>query len=165
MQSYYIKFATPAANGEVTISGHTNEIEVLSFGHSFTQPQSPTRSSAGSGTVEQATHAEFTFTKYTDAATDDLLKACWSGQQFGTVTFTAYRADGSALGVCYLQIVFTGVVISSFSISGSGGDLAQESVGLTYNKVTYTYTQQKDSDGTGGGAQPTSHDLIGRVVS
>jgi type VI secretion system secreted protein Hcp len=151
--------------GESTDSAHTGQIQVLSWSHSFNQPTSPTRSSAGSGTVEQANHADFSITKYIDSATDDLLKACWTGKQIATGVFTGYRADGTGNGVNYLEIDFTNVVVSNYSISGGTGDMPVETVTLSYSKVTYTYIPQKQADGTGGAAQPVTHDLAAQSVS
>jgi type VI secretion system secreted protein Hcp len=150
--------------GESLDSNNTNAIQVLSWGHSFNQPTSPTRSSAGSGTVEQANHADFSFTKYTDSATDDLLKACWSGKQIATATFSAYRSDGSTAAVKYLEVAMTGVIVSNFSIGGGTGDIPTESVTLSYNAVTYNYIQQKTADGTAGGNQKVKHDLGAQTV-
>ena len=63
-QNMFIKFEEPGIEGEVTATDHAKEIEILSWSHSFNQPTSPTRSSAGGGTVEKANHSDFTFTKY-----------------------------------------------------------------------------------------------------
>ena len=157
--------ALDSITGESTDTGHPGQIQVLSWSHSFNQPTSPTRSSAGSGTVEQANHADFSITKYIDSATDDLLKACWSGKQIATGTFTAYRSDGTGNGVNYLEIDFANVVVSNYSISGGTGDVPVETVTLSYSKVTYKYIPQKQADGTGGAAQPVTHDLAGQSVS
>jgi type VI secretion system secreted protein Hcp len=151
--------------GESTDSAHTGQIQVLSWSHSFNQPTSPTRSSAGSGTVEQANHADFSITKYIDSSTDDILKACWTGKQIPSGVFTGYRADGTGNGVNYLEIDFTNIVISNYSISGGTGDMPVETVTLSYSKVTYTYIPQKQADGTGGAAQPVTHDLAAQSVS
>ena len=151
--------------GESTDSAHAGQIQVLSWSHSFNQPTSPTRSSAGSGTVEQANHADFSITKYIDSSTDDILKACWTGKQIATGVFTGYRADGTGNGVNYLEIDFTNVVVSNYSISGGTGDMPVETVTLSYSKVTYTYIPQKQADGTGGAAQPVTHDLAAQSVS
>ena len=156
----FIKFETPGVTGESTDSNHTGEIQALSWSHSFAQPTSPTRSSAGGGTVEQANHSDFTFTKYLDSATDDLLKLCWNGKQSAKVTFCAYRADGDNKPVEYLNIVMEKVVVSNVSISGGTGDLPTENIALAYGKVTYTYKPQKVADGTSDGAQPAYHDLV-----
>ncbi|HEX3579886.1 MAG TPA: type VI secretion system tube protein Hcp, partial [Thermoanaerobaculia bacterium] len=60
----YIKFENPSIAGSSDAPGHAGEIEILSWSHGFAQPTSPTRSSAGSGTVEQASHPHLSFTKY-----------------------------------------------------------------------------------------------------
>lgn len=161
----FLKLKTPDITGESADSDHTGEIQVLSWSHSFNQPTSPTRSSAGGGTVEQANHADFSFTKYIDSSTDDLLKACWSGKMIATGTFTAYRSDGDNKAVKYLEIGMEKIVVSNYSISGGTGDVAVETVTLSYGVVTYTYIAQKKDDGTADGAQPVKHDLIQQTVS
>jgi type VI secretion system secreted protein Hcp len=161
----FLKIETPNVTGEASDSNHTGEIQVLSWSHSFNQPTSPTRSSAGGGTVEQANHSDFSFTKYIDAATDDLLKSNWSGKMFAKATLTCYRADGDNASVNYLTVVMENVIVSNFSISGGAGDLPTETVTLSYGVITYTYVQQKSADGTASGNQPVKHDLIKQQVS
>jgi type VI secretion system secreted protein Hcp len=155
----FLKFETPEIKGESAATGHTEEIEVLSWSHSFNQPTSPIRSSAGGGTVEQANHSDFSFTKYIDTATDDLLKYCWNGKQIGKGTFTAYRADGDNNPVKYLEIDMQHIIISNVSFGGGGGDVPTETVTLAYGVVQYNYIQQKPADGTPSGVQPVHHDL------
>lgn len=161
----YITF--DGITGGSTSSAHEGQIEILSWNHGFTQPTSPVRSHAGSGTVEDATHQNFSFSKYVDSATDDLLKACWTGQQIPSATVTCYRSagDGTNAQVEYLKVVMTHVVVSNFSISGGPGDVPVENVSLDYGIVQYTYLPQKREDGTGGEAQPIQHDLETRTVS
>ena len=88
----YLKFEEPGIEGSSTTENHATEIEVLSWNHGFNQPTSPVRSNSGAGTVEQANHQNFTFSKYVDAATDDLLKMCWTGKQIGKVVRTRCSA-------------------------------------------------------------------------
>jgi type VI secretion system secreted protein Hcp len=151
--------------GETQDKAHSDQIAVLSWSHSFNQPTSPTRSAAGGGTVEQANHSDFSITKYIDAATDDILKACWTGKQIATGSFTAYRSSGTGDGVNYLLIEFTGLIVSNYSISGGTGDIPVETVTLSYSKVSYKYIPVKEADGTGTGVQPVTHDLAAQVVS
>jgi len=163
--NFFLKLEEPTITGESSDSSHAGEIQVLSWSHSFNQPTSPTRSSAGGGTVEQANHSDFSFTKYIDSSTDDLLKMCWSGKQIGKGTFTAYRADGDNKPVQYLEIDFTNIIISNLSISGGAGDLPTETVTMSYGTIKYVYVQQKAADGTAAGNQPVSHDLIKQEVA
>jgi type VI secretion system secreted protein Hcp len=152
--------------GGSTASEHAGEIEILSWSHGFSQPTSPTRSTAGSGSVEQANHSNFTFTKYIDSSTDDLLKHCWDGKQIATATVTCYRADGATDNkpVEYLKVEMEHVVVSNFSISGGAGDVPVENVSLDYGIVKYTYKPQKKADGTAGEQQAIKHDLEQRTI-
>lgn len=162
----YIKFEGPAIEGGSTAGEHAKEIELLSWNHGFSQPTSPTRSTAGSGTVEQANHQNFSFSKYIDSATDDLLKMCWTGNQIDKATVTCYRSDGADDNktVKYLDISMQHVVVSNYSISGGPGDVPVENISLDYGIVTYTYLPQKKDSGDAGSSQPIKHDLEARKI-
>jgi type VI secretion system secreted protein Hcp len=162
----YLKFETPEVAGSSTASEHAGEIEILSWNHGFVQPTSPTRSAAGAGSVEQATHQNFTFTKYLDTATDSLLKYCWSGKQFGKATLTCYRADGATDNkpVEYLKVVMEHVIIANYSVSGGPGDVPVENVSLDYGIVQYNYKNQKAAAGPADSNKPAKHNLETRVV-
>lgn len=162
----YLKFEEPAIESGSTAAEHVNEIEILSWNHGFTQPTSPTRSTAGAGTVEQATHHNMSFTKYLDASTHSLLKFCWSGKQIGKATLTCYRADGVSDNkpVEYLKVVMEHVIISNYSVSGGPGDIPVENVSLDYGIVQYNYADQKKADGSGDGVKPAKHNLETRTI-
>lgn len=155
-QNFFIKI--DGIDGESKVDGHTKDIQVLSWSHSFNQPTSPTRSSAGGGTVEQANHADFSFTKYVDVASVPLMKSCWNGKTIKNAVFTAYRSDGDAL-VEYLKVEMDNVIISNISFGGGTGDLASETITVSYSKVKYTYTQQKVPGAGNDGNKAASHDL------
>lgn len=163
----YIKFEEPAITASSTAKGHEKDIEVLSWSHGFVQPTSPTRSFAGAGTVEQATHQNLSFTKYLDVATNTILKYCWSGKQIGKATISCYRASGADDNspVKYLEVAMEHVVISNYSISGGPGELPVENVSLDYGVVKYTYLDQKHADGTADSNLPAQHNLETRTIS
>jgi len=155
----YVKFEGPEIAGGVTAAGHQGEIEILSWSHGFAQPVSPTRSGGG-GSVEQANHSNLSFTKYLDAATNELLKYCWSGKQFRKVTLTCLRSDGpDDKPVTYLTVVMEHVVISNYSISGGAGDVPVENVSLDYGIVQYNYMDKKQPP------MAATHDLQNHTVS
>jgi type VI secretion system secreted protein Hcp len=134
----YIKFEEPAITGAGVAPGHVGEIEILSWSHGFVQPAGPTRS------VDRSTHANLSFTKYLDQATNDLLKYSWSGKQFGKATITCYRSDGAdGKPVLYMTLAMQHVVISNYSVSGGPGDVPVENVSLDYGTIQYTYVDQK----------------------
>lgn len=150
--------------GESEDSAHADWIEIISWSHSFSQPTSAVRSSSGA-TVEKANHSDLSITKYIDNATDAILTYCWNGNMIPTANIECFRADAeSNTPIKYLLIEMEQVVVSNYSISAGGGDIPMENVSLSYGKVTYTYTQQKKADGTGGSQKPVSHDLVQNVV-
>jgi type VI secretion system secreted protein Hcp len=157
----YIKFEDPSITGTSDAPGHAGEIEVLSWSHGFVQPTSPTRSTAGGGTVEQATHQNFTFTKYLDRSTNEILKYSWSGKQIGKATLHCFRSDApSGINpVEYLTVTMEHVIISNYSVSGGPGDIPVENVSLDYGTVQYTYIDQKRGD-----SASIQHDLETRIV-
>lgn len=156
----FLKFRQPDIKGESANSGHSGEIQVLSWSHSFNQPTRPTRGSGRSG-VEQANHSDFVFSKYLDTATAELLRYCWNGEQIGSARLTCYRSDEQNAAILYLQIDMEDVIVSNVSIGGGPGDLPTENISLAYGKITYAYKSHALDAGDHG----VSHDLIGQVVS
>lgn len=140
-------------------------IEILSWSHSFSQPTTAVRGSSGA-TVEKAHHSDLSVTKYLDKATDDILSKLWSGDMIPKASLKCFRADTGKTDtpVNYLTIDMEQVIISSYSISAGAGDMPLENLSLSYGKVTYTYMEQKKSDGTGGGSAPVSHNLVSGEV-
>lgn len=140
----YMKFETPSIAGVSQVPGHKGEIEVLSWSHSFEQPTSP------SGPVESARHANLTFTKYVDSATNELLKYCWAGKQIGQATLTCCRADDANPDkqVEYLIVIMEHVIISNYSISSGSHDVPVENITLDYGTVQYNYKPQKQGRGS-----------------
>jgi type VI secretion system secreted protein Hcp len=164
MTSMYIKFTGPDIAGESTDAEHEEWIEVDNWEHQFDQPTSPTKSSVGGGTVERVNHHPFTFQKYIDSGTDDLLKMCWTGQHIDKAEFHAYRADGTGEATQYLKVEMEKVIVADYTIVGSDGELPREEIELDYGKITYTYTPQEKT-GEVGSAQPVSHDLTTNEVA
>jgi len=157
----FLKFLDPTIIGESTDPEHAGEIQVLSWSHNFNQP---TGATGGGGTQEQANHSDFTFSKYLDAATDDLLKHCWAGKPIGKATLRCYRSDAENIALLYLQVDLEDIIVSNISIGGGGGDLPTENVSLAYSKVTYTYTTPKGAGGGTNDVGSIGHDLINQIV-
>ena len=163
----YIKFLDPEIVGSSTAGKHEKAIEILSCNHGFRQPTSPTRSTSGAASVEQADHNNLSFSKYLDAASTELMRANWSGQQFKKVTLSCWRSDGAKDNqpVEYLNIDMEHVIISNINISGGAGNVAIENIALDYGSVQYTYKEQKQDDGKGGSNLPAKHNLETRSIS
>lgn len=162
----YLKIETPDIKGESTDSAHAGQIEILSWNHGVSQSTSPTRSTAGSGTVERANHMDLTVSKYCDIASTDLVKSCWAGTHHAKMTIAQFRSAGnSGADVEFLTVEMEDVVISSYQISAGSGDLPIESISFAYGKITYKYDPADEKTGKSAGNKPVSHDLKTNVVA
>ena len=74
------------------------------------------------------------------------MKCCMTGKHFEDGMLTVRKAGGDPLE--YLKIKMQGVLVTSLSTGGSGGeDVLTENVSLNFAKVHVWYTPQKE-DGT-----------------
>jgi type VI secretion system secreted protein Hcp len=149
--------------GESTDSEHKDWIELLSFNHSISQPASASASTAGGGTTGRSQHSDYSITKYVDLASPKLYEFASSGKHIKNVTIEMLRASGDKR-VKYMLVVMEQVVISHVAPAG-GGDFPSESVSFNYGTIKWTYTQQKRTDGTGGGNQAAGWDLTANKVA
>ena len=150
----FIRFEGPTIPGTSRLPGHESDIEILSWSHGFVQP-------GARSTAEQATHQNFSLTKYLDTSSNELLRMSWSGKQFLKATVTCYREGSSPGGAAtkYLEIDMQHVVISNYSISGGPGDIPVENISLDYGIVEYKYTPAH------GESSSARHDLQNHEVS
>jgi type VI secretion system secreted protein Hcp len=165
--------------GESTDDKHKDWSEVTGFSHGMSQPVSTTRSSSGGASSGRTVHGDFVVFKYMDSSSPKLYEAISNGKHFSKVKLECCRAGGSQ--VKFLEITMEEVMISKVqlstngsngsheSVAGTGGSGAEkignvdllpvEEVHLNYGKITWTYTQQKRKDGSGGGNVTANHDL------
>jgi type VI secretion system secreted protein Hcp len=147
--------------GESTDDAHKDWIEILDYSHALEQPASVAVSTAGGGTAERCDHDDFGVKKFIDKASPKIYDACCSGKHIKDVTIELCRAGGDK--VKYMEIKMEEVIVSSVRPSGNpkGNDgFPTESVAFNYGKITWTYTQQKRADGSGGGNVTAGWSLI-----
>jgi type VI secretion system secreted protein Hcp len=138
-------------NGESTRAGFEQQIELLSFSWGATNTATIGSSGAGGGSGK-ATVSSFNCLKSTDAASPTLFQGCCSGRHYATAKVTLRKAGGDS-PVDYLVYDFVNVYVDSIQWSGSSGgdDRPTESLGISFGKVTVTYTGQSAS---GAAASP-----------
>lgn len=126
---------------------HMGQIEIASWSHSFEQPISAATKSSELGPQARCNHNPIGFEKYYDNSTDDLMKACWTGQCLDAL-FTMYRPLGKEGGGGeltektnrYLAIALETCFIQDMSISGEE-ELPKESLNLVYNYIIYAFNE------------------------
>lgn len=157
-----------AWKGSCTAAGHEDKMEIVSWNHGFTQPITGAAESAfGGSATSRATHADLTLVKYYDNASDEILKACWTGEQLKKCQLQIFRSSGdpnTGASTNYLTIDLEKAYIASYDIGSSGEDLPTETIRIAYKKVTYTFTPT-DPTGAAGDQVPLSCDLATNTIA
>jgi len=155
----------PNITGSATTTGFdAGEIDLGSFSWGAMNANSDianaTGASAGIGT-----YGEFSFTKELDTASAALLKHCLSGKHItDAIVLTATRSGGddTAKPVKYLEIKMTKSMITSWTVSGAGGEgggyaKPQESFSIATAKFEMEVFKQGD-DGSEASAGKVGQD-------
>ena len=131
--------------GESSLAGHKGKIELLSFSHGVAMQMTGDISNS-ERTSGRPSHQDFTVVKYLDAASPVLNQACCEGKEFPQVHVIIGRNDDGRLGEL-MRYTLRGVLISSLSIGGGGGDKPVETLTLNYNKIEWRFTSQRPEHG------------------
>jgi type VI secretion system secreted protein Hcp len=130
-------------------------IDILSW--SWGESNAGTFAGGGGGGAGKVNMQDFHFTMKVNKSTPKLIEACATGQHIKEATFSARKAGGKQ--ETYLTIKFSDILVSSYQMGGSGGELeGTESCSLNFAKIEYEYKPQK-ADGTLDGAIKTGYDL------
>ena len=130
--------------GESKDSSHKGEIDVLAW--SWGMSQSGSMHVGGGGGAGKVNIQDLSFTKWLDASSTELMKACCAGTHIDQALLIVRKAGDKPLE--YLKIKLTNVLIGSVSTGGSGGeDRLTENVTLNFEKVNIEYNTQNEKGG------------------
>lgn len=141
-------------NGESTLKGFENFIEIMSYSHGLSNPIQFTTSNTGR-TTGRPSLQEMTVSKTLDATTPILNYNCCLAQNLGTTKIHLVRQDATSDGqntnaIDYMVYEMTNTMISSVSVGGGGGGIPMETISLNFSKITWTYLSQKPDTGKEG---------------
>jgi type VI secretion system secreted protein Hcp len=144
---YFLKL--DGITGESQDAKHKGEFDLLSWSWGASNPTAVGGTGIGSS---KAAVSEFSFSKYVDIGSPNLMLNCLSGKHIPTASITVRKAGENP--VEYLKIKLSDVMISSFNVGASAGDgdRVQESVSIAFAKIDFVYTQQTATGGAGGSA-------------
>ena len=153
----FLTIKGPDISGESLDKVHSGMIEVLSFNWGVTNlGTAGTGGGAGAGASAKQ---DLTITKHVDKSSNVLAQGCASGTHYTSATLYVRKSGGDPLD--YLQFDLGGVVfISSYNVSGTGGDgvVPIENISLNFTTLMVTYNQQAAA-GSGAGAAPLGYDF------
>lgn len=133
------KSSTPA--GESKDKDYAKCIDVLAW--SWGVSNSGNAHIGGGAGAGKANVQDISLTKWVDAASSELIKACTIGTHFAKAKLVVRKAGGTPLE--FITIVMEEVFISSVLTGGSGGeDRLTENVVLNFAKFEYKYTSQTE---------------------
>jgi type VI secretion system Hcp family effector len=144
--------------GEALDDKHKGWIEITGYNFGSHQSTTATASSTGGASSGRTTLTDLTFTKFLDSASCRLMEACCAGEHLKEVRLTLNRAGAEKLK--YFEIILEEVIISEYTQNASAG-VPLEIVKLNYGRIKTVYTQQKRTDGSGGGNVAGGWDRIG----
>jgi len=134
--------------GECKLPGYEGKMELLSFSHGVAM-QITGDISNSERTSGKPNHQDMTVTKYLDAASPVLNQACCEGKVFPQADIVIGRSDRGG-PVELMRYTLSGVLISSISVGGGGGDKPVETVALNYSRITWRFSPQRPEEGVAG---------------
>lgn len=151
--------------GESEDSKHLKWIEIDSWDCGYTQPGTPKKGEEA-GTIDRARHKPFNVQKKVDSASASIKKACWAGKKIPTIMIECFRsANETASTTPYLVIELSDVMINDYSLKTSNGELPNEDLQLSYNKIKFTYRPMDKATGTFNKVTEASHDRATNTVT
>jgi len=146
--------------GESKDDKHGGEIDVLAW--SWGMSNSGSAHTGGGGGAGKVAVQDFSFTKWMDKSTPNLIQYCASGKQFPSADLVVRKAGDTPLE--YWKITFTDVLITSVSTGGSGGEARlTENVTLNFSKFQVKYQPQAAGGGPDGGEIVSGWDIAKNV--
>jgi type VI secretion system secreted protein Hcp len=147
--------------GESQDKVHKEEIELLAWSWGLSQSGTMHMGTGGGG--GKVSVQDLSFTKYTDKATPPIMAACTKGTHIDTVLLTVRKAGGDN-PLEYYKITLNGVLISSYSTGGSGGEERfTENVTLNFEKFHVEYQPQNAKGAKEGGVVETKWNIPGNA--
>ena len=144
-------------DGESTDDQHKKWIEIESISTGVHMPVN-TASTSGARTTERANFSDITITKAVDRASPKLKESCYKGIHLDEVTIELCRGTGDKTK--YLEYTLKDVVVSSYSLGGSSGSLATESVSLNPGEMKMKYIPTDPEKGGAKGNVEVGWSLI-----
>jgi type VI secretion system secreted protein Hcp len=154
---YFLKL--DGIQGESTATGHTNEIQILSFSWGASNVSSVAGTGgSGAGKVDLS---DLSVMVFFDKSTPKFFKSITTGTHIptGTLTATKSGADNKP----YLKIDFKELFVTSLQISASS-EIPSVSLSFTYNEIKIDYSTQNEQ-GNITSTGPVTYNLKANKVS
>ncbi len=146
--------------GSSKARGHEGMIEIFDWEVAFTansEGKTILDESKQGESPSPSTPDEFSFSKYFDYSSDDLMNACWLNQKFSECIIEVYhpapvKEEKGAIDLAknyFLKIKLMEVTVSHYEITSTQeGELPEESLELSFDKIELEYRKLSEKDGS-----------------
>lgn len=149
--------------GESQDKTHKDEIDVLAW--SWGLSQSGTMHMGTGGGAGKVNVQDLSFTKFSDKASPTIMTACSKGTHIDKATLTVRKAGGDN-PLEYYKVTLEGVLVSSYSTGGSGGEERfTENVTLNFERYHVEYQPQNAKGAKEGGVVEAKWDIVKNAES
>ena len=151
-----IYMKVPGADGSVTASGYEKWIELDSVQFGVGRPVDMTTGNMANRASGLPSFSEITVSKETEDSTYGLLNEAVLGTEGKKVELAVVEPGDTPTE--FVKYVMEDVIISSYSMSASGGGKPHESISLSYSKIEIAFTTH-DKANKGGGVPRIVYDI------
>ncbi|MBS3925092.1 MAG: type VI secretion system tube protein Hcp [Nitrosarchaeum sp.] len=130
---YFLKI--DGVPGESTDDKHKGWIEIESFSWGASQSSA----TSGGGGAGKVSISDFSFTSSASKASPKLFEHVVTGKHIKDVTLQLCVAGEGRESQCYLDIVLSDVLVSSYQSQGSSGEQPTEQLSLNFSKIEFKY--------------------------
>ena len=120
--------------GDATAQGHERWHEVFSF--SWGESLAVSGGGGGGCSTGRVNMSDLSVMKSSGKGSPQLMFACASGKLLPAVQMDVVLSAGEE-PIVFQRWTLTNVLITSFQVSGSGGEAPTESLSLNYSKIKY----------------------------
>lgn len=148
-QMILLKIGSPDIKGESVVADHKDETQLhsCSMGGANSAGFHGTQG-LGSGTFKAS---DVVCTAIVGKQSTQLLKHCFEGTHCGEITVTFLKTGSGPKPLTFMKWTLKDCVISSYSVSGSGGGAEEfytETFTIAYTQIKYEYHIQSADKGT-----------------
>ncbi|MEM6933842.1 MAG: type VI secretion system tube protein Hcp [Pseudomonadota bacterium] len=147
----YMQIEGGKVEGESKDDGHEKWIDILSMSGAVSN--NGTFAMGGGGGRGRSQLADLSVLVNEGKSSPGLFQACCDGTHFKDATLHFTKSGGAQ--EVYMKWELTNVLVSSYSISGSGEDVPTDSVTFNFEKIKYTYLEQDEKGKVSVAAEAT----------
>jgi type VI secretion system Hcp family effector len=136
--------------GSSIAKDHEGTIEIFDWSFSVSQTETASMENTAKKGKSTSKPSEFSFSKFYDLSSDDLLSACWQGLKLKECKVEVYRsiysmtetnvAPKDKWSLCF---ILKNAYIVSLNIDENGEEIPKEKISIDFEEIEFTYKEDR----------------------